>query len=314
MNKMVSIVIPSYNEEENIENTAKTILSIMDAASIDCELVFVSDGSKDKTFEKILLLSKSDKRVHGIEFSRNFGKEAAIMAGLKKGRGDCFVVIDCDLQHPPETIVEMYRKWESGFEVVEGIKKTRGKENVFYKMFSILFYKVISMFTGYDMENTSDFKLIDKKVADVLVDLPERKSFFRALSLWAGFKSTSVQYEVRDRLLGTKKWSTASLIRYATTNVISFSNIPLNIITYIGILFVLCAVILGTQTLVSYFMGRSLEGFSTVILLILIVGGAELISLGLIGRYIAAIYEESKQRPKYIVRLDTDMPDIEENL
>ena len=132
MNKMVSIVIPSYNEEENIENTAKTILSIMDAASIDCELVFVSDGSKDKTFEKILLLSKSDKRVRGIEFSRNFGKEAAIMAGLKKGRGDCFVVIDCDLQHPPETIVEMYRKWESGFEVVEGIKKTRGKENVFY--------------------------------------------------------------------------------------------------------------------------------------------------------------------------------------
>ncbi len=306
MENLLSIIIPSYNEEDNIENTAKTILRIMDDASINCELIFVSDGSTDGTFKKILAQSSKEPRIKGIEFSRNFGKEAAIVAGLKKGNGDCFVVIDCDLQHPPETIVEMYRKWEEGFEIVEGIKLERGKEPIIYKAFSNLFYKVISTLTGYPMKNTSDFKLLDKKVADILIALPERKPFFRALSLWAGFKSTNITYKVDVRSAGNSKWSAIKLIKYAVSNIISFSSIPLDIITYIGFLFFAGALILGIQTLIHYFTGKALEGFSTVILLILILGGAILISLGLIGRYIAAIYEEVKHRPQYLVRKDTD--------
>ena len=306
MDNLVSIIIPSYNEEDNIENTAKTILDIMDNASINCELIFVSDGSNDKTFEKILSLSKNEIRVKGIEFSRNFGKEAAIIAGLKKGNGACFVVMDCDLQHPPEVIVEMYRRWEEGFEIVEGIKLERGKESIIYKAFSNLFYKLISKFTGYPMKNTSDFKLIDKKVVDILINLPERKPFFRALSLWTGFKSVNVKYKVGVRNIGNSKWSVMGLIKYAISNIISFSTIPLDIITYIGVLFILGALALGVHTLVYYFMGKAQEGFATVILLILISGGAILISIGIIGKYIAAIYEEVKHRPRYLVRLDTD--------
>lgn len=306
MGDLLSIVIPSYNEEDNVQNTAKTVLDIMDKAHINCELIFVSDGSKDKTFLKILEASQKDPRVKGIEFSRNFGKEAAIVAGFEKGNGDCFVVMDCDLQHPPEAIVQMYEKWKDGYEIIEGIKEERGNESLIYKVFSNLFYKLISKFTGYPMKNTSDFKLIDKKVANVLVNLPERKPFFRALSFWTGFKSTNMTYKVGDRNFGESKWSSIALIKYAISNIVSFSTLPMDIITYIGVLFVLLALVLGVQTLVTYFSGKALEGFATVILLILISGGAVLISLGIVGRYIATIYEEVKHRPRYLVRLDTD--------
>lgn len=306
MGKLLSIVIPSFNEEGNIKNTADVVLKIMDNAHIDCELVFVSDGSKDGTFNKVLQLAKENPKIKGIEFSRNFGKEAAILAGLEKGNGDCFVVMDCDLQHPPETIVEMYKKWEEGYEVVEGIKKERGKESLFYKTFSNIFYGIISKMTGYPMKNTSDFKLIDKRVAEILVSLPERKSFFRALSFWAGFNSCSVLYEVGERSIGSSKWSTISLIKYAVSNIVSFSTMPLNLVTYIGGFSALLGVILGIQTIVRWATGNALEGFSTVILLLLFLCGMILVGLGLIGKYIAAIYEEVKHRPRYLVRLDTD--------
>ena len=278
----------------------------MKKSNINCELIFVSDGSNDKTFEKILEKAKNDSRVKGIEFSKNFGKEAAILAGLEKGAGDCFVVMDCDLQHPPEVIVEMYRKWQEGYEIVEGIKNERGKENIVYKMFSNIFYGMFSKFTGYSMKNTSDFKLIDKKVADIILELPERKVFFRAISFWVGFKSCSVNYDVGIRKSGKSKWSTIGLIKYAISNIVSFSTIPLNVVTYLGVFSVMFAFILGIHTLLKWSMGKSLEGFSTVILLLLFLGGSILIGLGLIGRYIAAIYEEVKHRPKYLVRLDTD--------
>lgn len=214
--------------------------------------------------------------------------------------------MDCDLQHPPEVIVEMYKKWEEGYEVVEGIKNERGKENILYKLFSNIFYGLISKFTGYSMKNTSDFKLIDKKVADIIVELPERKSFFRAISFWVGYKSCTINYDVGTRNSGKSKWSTIGLIKYAISNIVSFSTIPLNIVTYIGTFSVIFAIVFGIHTFVKWNMGKSLEGFSTVILLILLLGGAILIGIGIIGRYIAAIYEEVKHRPKYIVRLDTD--------
>ena len=182
---LLSVIIPSFNEESNIRNTVDTLSAVLQREHIAYELLFVSDGSKDQTFPLIRSASLQDNRVRGVQFSRNFGKEAAIFAGLRLAEGDCCVVIDCDLQHPPETIPRMYRLWEQGYEVVEGIKSSRGREKLSYKLSSGVFYKLLGKLTGVDMSDSSDFKLLDRKVVDVLNSLPERNTFFRALSFWA---------------------------------------------------------------------------------------------------------------------------------
>jgi len=305
-NRMLSIVIPAFNEEENIQNTARVVTGIMEEAQIPYEILFVSDGSRDSTFSKVLALADADPRIRGLEFSRNFGKEAAIFAGLDGVKGGCAVVMDCDLQHPPQTIVEMYRLWEQGYEIVEGVKNTRGKESLFHRMFAGSFYKILSSLTGMEMENTSDFKLLDKTVIDVLKDLPERKTFFRAMSFWVGFKSCQVSYDVAERAFGTTKWSFFNLFRYGVSNIVSFSTKPLAVVSYMGGISVVAGLIVGIHTLVKWISGSALEGFTTVILLLLLLGGGILLGLGILGSYIAAIYQEVKQRPRYIVRLDTD--------
>ncbi len=305
-NSLLSIVVPAFNEEENICNTASVVEEIMVKAQIPYELVFVSDGSGDSTFQKVLELARTDSRIRGLEFSRNFGKEAAIFAGLRAARGGCAVVMDCDLQHPPKTIVEMYRCWQEGYEIVEGVKNSRGDESKLHKWFAKGFYKIISGLTGFDMENASDFKLLSRPVIDILLDMPERTTFFRALSFWVGFKTCQVHYDVADRAFGTTKWSFFKLTQYALSNIVSFSTRPLNVVSYIGIFSMLAGLVLGVQTLVHWLSGKSLEGFTTVILLLLFLGGGILLGLGLIGNYVAAIYHEVKQRPRYLVRLDTD--------
>ncbi|MCI8383028.1 MAG: glycosyltransferase family 2 protein [Lachnospiraceae bacterium] len=303
---MLSVIIPAYNEKENIERTAKTVSKILEEEKISFELVFISDGSMDGTYEEICRLAALDGRVRGAEFSRNFGKEAAIFAGLELSAGDACIVMDCDLQHPPEVIPEMYRLWEEGFEVVEGIKKSRGKESVFHSMFAGMFYGIMSKMMKMDMRSSSDFKLLDIKVVRVLLSLGERNTFFRALSFWAGFRSTKVEYEVKERAFGSSKWSFRSLIKYAVSNVTSFSTVPLQMVTVMGIISILFSIVLAAQTLVKYVMGTAVEGFTTVILLILIIGGFIMISLGMIGHYLARIYEEVKRRPRYIIRRTTD--------
>ena len=305
-NKLLSIIIPAFNEEENIENTAKVVSNIMQEAAIPYELVFVSDGSKDRTFAKVLALAEQDTHIRGLEFSKNFGKEAAMFAGLSAAKGGCAVVMDCDLQHPPQTIVEMYKLWEQGYEVVEGVKNTRGKESAFHKMFAGTFYKLLTSLTGTEMENTSDFKLLDKAVIQVLLDMPERKTFFRAMSFWVGFKSCQVTYDVQERAFGTTKWSFYKLAKYAVSNIVAFSTKPLSIVNYMGTLSLLVGLVVGIQTLVNWISGEALEGFTTVILLLLFLGGGILLGLGILGTYIGAIYQEVKARPRYIVRLDTD--------
>lgn len=305
-NPLLSIVIPAYNEEENIQNTARVVQGIMDEALIPYELLFVSDGSKDTTFAKVLELAKTDRRIRGLEFSRNFGKEAAIFAGLGAARGGCAVVMDCDLQHPPKTIVEMYRLWEQGYEIVEGVKNSRGDESRLHKWFAGSFYKILTSLTGMEMENTSDFKLLDRSVIEVLRDLPERKTFFRAMSFWVGFKSCQVHYDVAERAFGKTKWSFFSLARYAVSNIVSFSTKPLTMVSYMGVISIFAGLVVAIQTLVRWFSGRALEGFTTVILLLLFLGGGILLGLGILGGYISAIYQEVKQRPRYLVRLDTD--------
>ena len=303
---ILSVIIPSYNEEANIERTAETIGRILSEAQIEYELLFVSDGSKDKTYELVCNLSQQDARVKGLQFSRNFGKEASIFAGLSCAKGDCCAVIDCDLQHPPETLVEMYRLWEEGYDVIEVIKSSRGKEGIFHKMFVGIFYGIMSKLMKLDMNATSDFKLMDRRVVEVLLSLTEKNTFFRALTFWAGFKSTTVTFDVQERVAGSSKWSFTSLVKYAISNTTSFTTAPLQFVTFMGITMIIFSVILGVQTLVKYFMGTAVEGFTTVILLLLVIGGCIMISLGIIGHYLARIYEEVKGRPKYIIRDKTD--------
>lgn len=305
---LLSIILPSFNEKQNISHTAKVLQEMLQKRKFDFELIFISDGSKDGTYEEIKRLAKEDPRIKGAEFSRNFGKEAAIFAGLQLALGDACVVMDCDLQHPPELIPEMMERWEQGYEVVEGIKKSRGKESIGHKVFAGLFYGMMSKLMHMDMNASSDYKLLDRKVMNVLLGLTERNTFFRALSFWAGFRSTKIEYEVQEREYGSSKWSFSSLVRYAITNVTSFSTVPLQIVTVTGVISIIFSLILAVQTILRYFMGTSVEGFTTVILLILIIGGFIMLSLGIIGHYIARIYEEVKGRPKYIIR------DVTENV
>ena len=303
---LLSIVLPSYNEEQNISNTAKVLAQLLEQEKIEYELVFVSDGSKDATYEEILKASEENPRVKGAKFSRNFGKEACIFAGLRLTTGDAVIVMDCDLQHPPQVIPQMWKLWNEGYEVVEGVKSSRGKESLAHKLSAGLFYKIMSKLIKMDMNASSDYKLLDRKVVDVLLQLPEKNTFFRALTFWAGFNTTTVEYDVQERMYGTSKWSVLSLMKYAITNATSFSTLPLQLVTVMGIISILFSVILGIQTTVRYFMGNSVEGFTTVILLILIIGGFIMLSLGIIGHYIARIYEEVKGRPKYIISDVTD--------
>ncbi len=303
---LLSVVLPAYNEEMNIANTASVLAGLFEREKIEYELVFVSDGSTDRTFEEIKKASAENPRIKGAAFSRNFGKEAGIFAGLELTTGDAVVVMDCDLQHPPEVIPQMWKLWQEGAEIVEGIKSSRGKESIFHKMSAGLFYRIMSRLIRMDMSSSSDFKLLDRKVVNVLLALPERNTFFRALTFWAGFETKKVEYEVQERKFGTSKWSFFSLMKYAIANATSFSTLPLQLVTVMGVVSIIFSVVLAVQTMVKYLSGTSVEGFTTVILLILIIGGFIMLSLGIIGNYIARIYEEVKGRPKYIISKVTD--------
>lgn len=305
---LLSVVVPAYNEQDILEKTASAISDLLTAAKIDFEILFVNDGSRDGTWKKIEQVSANNPRVRGICFSRNFGKEAAILAGLAESKGDCCVVIDCDLQQPPEVMVEMYHLWEQGYKVVNGVKSNRGKESKLHRFAAKAFYAVMSAIVKIDMTKASDYKLLDREVVDVLLQMPERNYFFRALSEWVGYRSTSVEYVVAERAYGKSKWSTRALIKYAITNIAAFSSIPLNFITILGGIVFVIAVIFGLIALIQYFGGTAVEGFTTVILLLLLIGSIIMISLGIIGYYVSKIYEEIKQRPKFLIsnRTDTD--------
>ena len=298
---LLSVILPSYNEEMMVERAGERLGQLLEGEKIKFELIFVDDGSKDVTWSKIEEMAKRYKYIRGIHFSRNFGKEAAIFAGLAEAGGDCSVVMDCDLQHPPETVIEMYRRWEEGYEVVEGVKRSRGRESLGHKASAGLFYKIMTKATGIDMSRASDFKLLDKRAVAALLDMPERNAFFRALSSWIGFKTTTVKFDVQPREAGESKWSTWSLVKYAVTNIAAFSSVPLQMVTVAGVFMFIFAVIMAVESLVRYFGGHALEGFTTVILLLLIIGSLVMMSLGIIGYYISKIYEEVKGRPRYII-------------
>lgn len=292
---MLSIILPSFNEEQNILNTAEVLKNILTEENIPYELIFVDDGSRDGTWQKILQAAERDSRVRGVSFSRNFGKESAVFAGLESAKGDCCLVMDCDLQHPPKVIPEMYKKWLGGAEIVEGRKASRGKESASYGLFAKLFNTLIKKSSGIDMLDTSDFKLLDKKAVNALLNMPERVTFFRAMSAWVGFKTETVMFDVADRAYGERKWSTKSLVKYAINSLASYTNLPLVFPIYLGMALSLAAlvfIILEICSVISWGMG------TCIVILAL---GMILCSLGVLGYYLYRVFDEVRLRPKYII-------------
>ena len=300
MNKL-SVVLPAYNEELMVGKTCRVLAQVLTEAQIPYELVVVNDGSSDRTWEEIQKAGERDANVTGVLFSRNFGKEAAIFAGLAQTGGDVVAVMDCDLQHPPQTLIEMYRLWQDGYEVIEGVKSDRGKEGFLHKECAGFFYDIMSKATKVNMKDASDFKMLDRKAVDSILSMPERNMFFRATSTWVGYKTTSVEFEVQEREAGVSKWSPWTLVKYAFTNIVAFTTFPLQFVTITGVVCFICSLVLMIYSLIQYFAGSAVEGYTTLLMVLLLVGSAMMISLGIIGYYIAKIYEEVKRRPRYII-------------
>lgn len=298
----ITVVIPVYNEENQICNNISVIRSHLLKTGINFTILLVDDGSTDGTWFKLKLLSEEVPEIKALKLSRNFGKEAALCAGLEAAEGDACIIMDSDLQHPPALIGEMLRLWkEEGYEVIEGVKSLRGNESFINKAGANLFYSLLTKLSGFNIKQASDFKLLDKKVVAAWRSMNERGTFFRGMSAWVGYNRISIPFNVGTRSGGGSKWSIFNLFKLAIKAITSFSSFPLHIVTFMGVFFLAGAVILGAQTLYMKLMGMALSGFTTVILLLLIIGSALMISLGVIGTYIARIYEEVKGRPRYIV-------------
>lgn len=311
----VSIVLPVYNEENIIENTVLEVEKILDSLKLSYEMILVDDGSEDDTWKKIDKIEKERRGgiFKGILFSRNFGKEAALLAGLAYSKGDAVITMDSDLQHPPEKIPEFIKIWKNGYKIVEGIKSSRGDETTIHHTFASAFYKLLSRAVGTDMNNTSDFKLLDREVVNVILQMPEKQMFYRAISAWVGFKSTTVEFEVQKRTYGESKWTAVKLTQYAIRNITSFTSAPLQVITVLGGLFFLLAIFVGIFAMIKWVNGSAVEGFTTVILLQLIYGSITMFAMGLIGYYISKLSDEIRNRPRYIVEKEIGIDEKTEN-
>jgi glycosyltransferase involved in cell wall biosynthesis len=303
---LLSIVIPLFNEAKHLESSLEHWHRLFDTLDITVELILVDDGSQDSTWACIRGQATHHTRVLGIRLSRNFGKEAALAAGLEHARGDAVAVMDGDLQHPPELLREMLAHWRAGAEVVEAVKARRGSESKLNRWAASVFYSAFSKLTGQDLNGASDFKLMDKRVLDAWRQMGERNLFFRGMHAWLGFQRVQLPFEVSERADGTGKWSKLALVTLATRAITAFSSAPLQLTSAIGAGFLAFALALGLQTLYVKLSGRALDGFTTVILLLLLIGGAVMIGLGVIGVYIARIYDEVKQRPRFLVAERTE--------
>ena len=300
---VLSIVVPAYQEGAGLAQALRAIADAARETALPFELIVVDDGSNDATWDAIVTVGSRAEEVIGIRLSRNFGKEGAIAAGLDLVRGDACIVMDADLQHPPSLIPELVRLWRDGkWDVVEAVKKNRGRESFVHRVTARAFYRAAAWLTGYDLQDASDFKLIDRRVMNEWRRLGERATFFRGLVAWLGFSRTQIPFEVQPRHSGTSRWSFAALGGLAVHAITSFSALPLQLVTVFGLLMLLVALVIGVQAVRLWWEGLALPGFTTVILLQLIIGGFLMVSLGIIGTYVARIYEEVKGRPRYVVR------------
>lgn len=306
MMPVVSVVIPLYREADHLASSMRSIIGVLASLDEPFELVLVDDGSPDHTWNEIMRLRSEHPEITAIRLSRNFGKESALAAGLDAARGRAVVVMDGDLQHPPSLIPEMLHRWRRGAEVVEAVKRSRGTESILSRTGARLFYGTFTRLTGVDLRGASDYKLMDRRVVNAWQSLGERNLFFRGMNAWLGFRREQIPFDVAQRAEGQSGWSVLQLARLALTGVTSFSSAPLYLIMAMGLIFLVLASVIGLQTIYVKIAGMAVGGFTTVILLLLLVGGVLSFGLGLVGIYIARIYEEVKGRPRYIVAERTE--------
>lgn len=294
--------MPLYREGAHIRGLLGSVAGALEVGGHDFELVLVDDGSTDDTWKVLSETAVEFPMLRAARLSRNFGKELALSAGLEMARGDAVIVMDGDGQHPPELIPDMIRLWrETGVDIVEATKTNRGKESVLSKAGAFLFYRVWNRLSGFELRGASDYKLLSRTAVDAYLSMRERDVFFRGMTAWIGFRRAQLPFDVAGRAGGRSGWPLLRLVRLALTGITSFSAVPLQIVTFAGLLFMLFAVVFGAQTLYVYMTGRADTGFSTVIFLLLIIGSLLMISLGIIGEYIARIYDEVKGRPRYVI-------------
>ena len=298
----LSVVLPMWNEAEMVDAVLTAVTRELAPTGRTFEIVCVDDGSTDATADRLDAAALRDPRVIPVRLSRNFGKEAALSAGLEVARGRGVLMMDADLQHPPELVHQLLARWDEGYDVVDAVKVDRGDESLAYRAMSSVFYRLIGRSIGNSLRGSSDFKLLDRQVVDAVLACPERNRFFRGLVAWVGFRVARVPFQVRPRHAGTTKWSVVGLVRYAIRNLVAFSAAPLYVVAWTGFATIGLAVVIAGQTLWNWARGIAMTGFTTVILLQLFLGGALLLSLGMVAIYIATIYEEQKQRPMFLVR------------
>lgn len=307
---LLSIVVPAHNEESGITRAVEVILRNAESTGMKVEIVVVDDGSLDATFERVREMSRMDSRVKGLRLSRNFGKEAALLAGLNVAAGDAVVTIDSDLQHPPTLIPSMIEHWYGGAMVVDAVKRSRAKDGALARLRAGIFNAFLSRLGGVDLRNASDFKLLDRVVVETIVGkLPERQRFYRGLSDWVGYRHSRLEFDVQARAEGQGKWTLWKLIDLATTATVSFTSAPLRIVTVLGLVTLIFGFAVAAEALLSWIKGDAVSGFATTIITLLIIGSFIMISLGIIGEYIAKIYDEIKSRPAYLVEHTVGMGD-----
>lgn len=300
---MISIIVPCYNEAGNIRILCKKISEQMEKLDVDYELIFVDDGSIDGTFEIIESMYKNNPKLKSIGFSRNFGHQAAIIAGLNYCEGDCVIMMDADLQHPPELIPEMISKWENGYEIVNTIREDTNDESLFKRLTSKGFYKLINIISKTKIEaGSADFRLLDRKVIDSFKEIGEYSIFIRGMINWIGFSSIQIKYKPNERFSGTSKYSLRKMVSFALDGITSFSSAPLQISMVFGLFISLLSFLYMTYALyIKFFTNQALEGWTSTIISILFIGGIQLVSIGILGEYISKIFYEVKRRPRYLV-------------
>lgn len=305
--KKVSILIPCYNEQDSLPILYKELCRIMsmpESLSYEWEVLFVNDGSKDRTLEIIKSLRESDKRICYVDLSRNFGKEKAMLAGFDYVTGDCMIIMDADLQDPPSLIPEMLKFWEEGYDDIYAKRSTRGKESFLRKQFSLLFYKILQKTTKIEiLQNVGDFRLLDRSCINALKQIRESERYTKGMFCWIGFRKKEILFDRGDRVAGQSAWNFWSLFALAIEGITSFSTAPLRISSVTG-----ATVSIGAFLYMIYILlktlifGDPVQGFPTLIIVILFLGGLQLLSIGILGEYIARIFNETKQRPTYIAR------------
>lgn len=295
---MISIVSPAYNESENIPILYNKIKEVL--KDIDWELLIVNDGSTDDTEKVVEAIHAQDKRIKYISLSRNFGHQNAILAGLTFAKGDAIIIMDADLQDPPEVIPEMIQKWQEGFDTVHAIRKER-EDPFLKKTLAKIFYKLFAIIAIKIPQDAGDFCLISKRVKDIIVSLPESAKFLRALRTWCGFPQTHIFYERPQRMKGKPKYNIISSTILAINGILGFSFFPLRIIFFLGLFVFFLSAILILWALIQHFIGNTIPGWTSTIIVILFLGSIQLLCLSIIGEYLGRTYEEVKKRPTFIV-------------